>query len=194
MFYKIANSLNYKDNEINIPFTIINDKVVIGFNDSKKEEIDNIINEELSNNKSYNYVKKYNSEKYDIDKFRDILLKNGYKTDEKNIYYLKSENTNNYTKINLDEKIYTEYSSYNGISITTNYYYKDDKVKLQYNYSTYSSTIELDLNTNKWNCDSSLVNWCNDNAEDYVDNEMYNVTIEFNDLLSKYNINLDNIK
>lgn len=198
LYYDVAHSLNYKDDEIGLPFTIINDKVIIGFNKEKQKEIEDIIKDEQNFKRSYDYVKNYNdsnnSEKNSSEKLKKLLIKKGYKQKNDNIYYLDySGKDTMYSQIDLDKHIYSDYSSDYGIDMLTEYYYKKKEVKFSYKYSNYSSNITWDLNTDKWDCESNLDNWCEENAREYVDDNMYNAIQDFEELLSKENINVDDI-
>ena len=77
-----------------------------------------------------------------------------------------------YDEIDFANGLYSSFSSSSGLSILYEYYYRQQKIELDFEYGGYWSKITWDLKTEKWQCDSSMNNWCNDNGKDYVDNEM----------------------
>lgn len=126
-------------------------------------------------------------------RFHDTLLSKGFTTSDNINYTLNLSNHGNemYSFVDLEEQLYKDYSYYNGLYILTEYYYGKQIVNFTYKYMGYYGNIEWNLKTTKWTYESSLKNW---NAQKYVDDNMSDIILDFNELLNKANVSLEDIK
>jgi len=132
------------------------------------------------------------------ERFKDVLLNRGFTTLDGNKYSLYYSGYNSgytmYFEIDLNKGVYSDFNSSGSLAILEQYFYKEQKAVYTYKYGSYWGTITWNLKTSRWNCDSSINNWCKQYGEEYV-NKYLNETIkEFNEYLTKANVTLNDIK
>ena len=88
----------------------------------------------------------------------------------------------------LNDGYYTDFSDYYGAQMLSKYDYRNNIITYTFKWSSYWATIKWNLNTTRWNCESSVNNWCNDNAQDYVDGEMNDTYNEVMEIFNKAGI------
>ena len=194
-----------KINSINILYIVIAIlvlSIIVSIIKQEKEYQDKVdeYNERLENsnsstNSSTNNSKNENNNKTPKERFDDVIMKHGYTKNSDTLYYFNYGNSGNtmYDEIDLKKGLYSSYSSTGGLSILYEYYFKERKIELDFNYMGYSSKITWDLKTEKWKCSSTMNNWCNENGQDYVDNEMSNKMSEFDALLDEADITINDL-
>lgn len=117
------------------------------------------------------------------EKLHKALTSSYYTTTNNNVYTYDFSPTGGtmMRQFYLNDGYYTEFSDYYGMQMLSKYDYRNEIITFTFKWSSYWATIKWNLNTTRWNCDSSVNNWCNDNAQEYVDGEMndtYNEVIE----------------
>lgn len=194
-----------------VPYIVINDKIINGFNEEIESELLSVINSQLGiDNNIVLKIKNENDSNNNLEddenntvtdsrtpkeKFSDFLSQKGYTTDDNSLYTLdySLDDDAMYTKIDLGKQIYYKYDDVANIYLLTQYYFSTKKVELAFTYNSYYAYITWDLTTGKWDCNSSIDNWCNQYGKDYVSGDMNDAINEFNAILSEANITVEDI-
>lgn len=120
------------------------------------------------------------------EKLHNALLDSYYRTYDNNIYSYDFSPKDGLMmrQFFLNEGYYNEVSDYMGMQMLSKYDYRNNIVTFTFKWSSYWATINWNLNTTYWNCDSSVNSWCDNNGEKYVEGEMndtYNEVMEMFD-------------
>lgn len=120
------------------------------------------------------------------EKLHNALLDSYYRTYDNNTYSYDFSPKDGLMmrQFFLNEGYYTEVSDYMGMQMLSKYDYRNNIVTFTFKWSSYWATINWNLNTTYWNCDSSVNNWCNNNGEKYVEGEMNDT---YNDVMEIFN-------
>lgn len=124
------------------------------------------------------------------EKLHNALIKGYYVTYDNNTYSwdYSMENSTMMRQYFLNEGYFTDYSDYLGMQMLSKYDYKNNVATFIFKWSSYWANIEWNLNTERWNCESSVNNWCQNNGQEYVDGKMTETIDEVWEMFNKAGI------
>ena len=131
-----------------------------------------------------------------IDRIKKVLERERFvaNTSQDYIYRYGSNDNIMYDEFNLGEKYYKSYSYYSGLEMDTTYYYENNTVVANYNLGDYKVYINYNLDSNWYDCESTVIDWCETNAQEYVNGLMTDTYQSFMKILQKAEVDLSDLK
>lgn len=125
----------------------------------------------------------FNKDKEELIIDKDVLLSNikkeGYEEAEDNVYVLKSENDGIMSAYILDfnKSTYQFYYNNKEFNAISEYNYLYNKSSYVFIRNNDRGTIHYDHKSKEIDCESNIINWCEDNKKDFLDK--YSIYEEF---------------